>query len=281
MPAKRLVLSASRRTDLPAFYLDRFVEGLRRGFFITENPFSGKILVVPATPDKVAGFVFWSKNYASFLERKIGEEVLGMEMGIFFQFTVNSPNPILEKRLPPLEERLEQLSELARRFGGNRVSWRWDPICHWRDASGKRHHNLDGFPAIAAAAARAGIPSCTTSFLDLYPRVLRRAEKQNVFFFDPSKERKREILRRMAKKLGDFGMELLLCCEGDLLKECDSPGIRPASCIPGPLLEETFGSVSGKKDPGQRKGCHCTLSRDIGSYTGQPCLHRCLYCYAG
>lgn len=280
MAAKPLVLSVSRRTDIPAFYLPWFLEGLHKGFFITKNPVSGKPCTIPATKEKVAGFVFWSKNYASFLEQKIGEKILSMGLGIYFQFTVNSPHPLLEPGVPPLRERLAQLEELSQRFGADRISWRWDPICHWKDLSGKSRHNMDAFPEIAKMAARAGIPGCTTSFLDLYPKVLKRAEKKNVFFYDPSEERKKEILFRMAEKLGDLGMELFLCCEDALLPALEPHGVKAARCISGALLEQTFGPVSQRKDPGQRRECHCSLSRDIGSYGGQRCLHSCLYCYA-
>lgn len=279
MALNRLVLSVSRRTDIPAFHLDWFVSGLEKGTFIVKNPVNGKPGLVPATRDKVAGFVFWSKDYASFLRQNIGEKILHMGMGVYFQFTINSPS-ILERNVPALSARFTQLEELASRFGTKNISWRFDPICHWKDSKGVNHHNMDSFLSIAEHAAGLGISHCITSFLDLYPKVRRRAEKEGIFFYDPGLDRKREILSRMAKRLSRLGMELRLCCEDDLLPVEGFLNVHAASCIPGTFLEESFGALSKRKDPGQRKGCHCTLSRDIGSYAEQACLHHCLYCYA-
>ncbi|TYT74523.1 DUF1848 family protein [Desulfobotulus mexicanus] len=276
----RRILSASRRTDLPAFHLPWFHRGLEKGFFEVENPVSGRKFSVSARAEDVAAFVFWSKNYGPFLENKTGEKLRDMGMGACFQFTINTEMPLLEPGLPPLEERMKQMQELALRFGPHSVFWRWDPICHWRDAHGGIRHNLQDFSSIAKAAAKAGISSCTTSFLDLYPKVIRQGKSSGVFFFDPEPDHKRKIIERMAELLGQMDIRLFLCCEPELLTSCKPDNIFQAHCIPGTELKKAFGRLSLRKEKGQRKNCGCTHSTDIGSYRSQPCSHNCLYCYA-
>jgi hypothetical protein len=275
----RRILSVSRRTDLPAFHLPWFHEGLEKGFFMVENPVSGKRFHVPVSEREVAALVFWSKNYRPFLRENTGEKVESRGMGVYLHFTLNTPC-VLEPDLPSLDERLGQMAALARRFGPENLVWRFDPICHWKDSKGQSHHNLGTFLPIAEAAARAGIRSCTTSFLDPYPKVLKRAKAAGIFFQEPEKDHKKEILRRMALRLRRLDMTLFLCCEPEFLEHLRPEGILPAACIPGEGLKARFGPLSLQRDKGQRPDCRCTRSTDIGSYRSQACAHNCLYCYA-
>lgn len=277
--ALRRILSASRRTDLPAFHLPWFHEGLKKGFFMVENPVSGKSLHVPVSERDVAAIVFWSKNYGPFLREKTGEKLLSMGIGVYLQFTLNTPC-ILEPNLPALHERLGQMAALGQRFGSDNIVWRFDPICHWKDIHGQSQHNLGAFLRIAETAARAGIRSCTTSFLDLYPKVLKRGEAAGIFFSDPENARKMDILHRMARRLHSLDMGLFLCCEPEMLEALKPAGVLPGACIPGNLLKARFGTLSLQKEKGQRPDCACTRSTDIGSYRRQVCGHNCLYCYA-
>ncbi|MCW7753184.1 DUF1848 domain-containing protein [Desulfobotulus sp. H1] len=274
---RRRILSVSRRTDIPAFHLDWFHEGLAKGYCEPVNPVSQKTFRVPTDPDAVAAFVFWSKNYGPFLQKQTAKILKERGQKFHLQFTINSPIPQLEPSLPPLAARLEQMAELARCFGPERISWRWDPICHWIDILGKRHHNLNDFMTIASAAAEAGITSCTTGFLDLYAKVNQKGQRRGITFFDPGQSRKKAILERMAVRLRSMGMNLLLCCEPDMLALCNGDNIFPAQCV---VQAADFPSLNLPKDKGQRAACNCRLSTDIGSYRTQPCSHGCLYCYA-
>jgi hypothetical protein len=281
---EKTVLSASRRTDIPAFYMDWFVSSLDQGEFTVPNPFSGKESVVPATPDRVHSIVFWSKNYGPFLKAGHAAALRKRGYGLAFQFTVNTHDTLLEPGVPPLSVRLAQLDGLARAVSPEAVTWRFDPICHYtRDRA--PGDNLGDFLRIADAAAKAGIIRCATSFLDLYKKTLRRAGRVAGFaFYDPPPERKRELLGWMEKELKDRGISLSLCCEGGLLQSLpQGSAIAPASCVSHALLERLYGpGLSHQADKGQRaaEGCGCKTSRDIGSYRGQPCRHGCLYCYA-
>ena len=281
---EQIVLSASRRTDIPAFYLDWFMEGIQRGFFEVVQPYSLRRRRVPATPDQVHTIVFWSKDFGPFLNRSIGERLQEAGFHLFFNFTVNSADPNLEPRVSPLDRRLEQLTELARRFSPTAVQWRFDPICVYLGPDGRSRHNRHDFETIADAAAAAGIQRCITSFVDLYAKVRRRAERVGVTFEEPTLKEKTGILEWMASRLASRRMILETCCEAEVLSHLKphSP-VKAASCIPSHRLVALYGGhLSMRRDPGQRRqaGCGCRVSVDIGSYALHPCRHDCLFCYA-
>ncbi len=281
----QIVLSASRRTDIPAFYMEWFMQGIREGRFSVRHPFTGAVREVAAGVDRVHSIVFWSKDFGAFLAGGCGERLQRAGYCLFFNFTVNSADALLEPRVPPLERRIDQMAELAARFGADCIQWRFDPICFFRDAAGAVSDNRRDFLQIAEAAAGAGISRCVTSFLDLYAKVRRRATAIPGFgFVDPPLGKKAAVLARMAAALSDRKIDLYTCCEPEVLSAAGrkSP-VRAAQCIPGKYLMALFGGrISLRSDGGQRKsrGCGCRVSVDIGSYRDQPCGHRCLYCYA-
>jgi hypothetical protein len=281
----KIVISASRRTDIPAFYMPWFMAQVERGFFEVVNPFNRQVSMVAATPNRVHTFVFWSKNFGPFLDGGFGETLQRKGYHLFFNFTVNSAEPLLEPRVPPLEARLEQLQELCSRFGARTINWRFDPICFYTVGAGAIENNLADFSRIAVVAARCGVQRCITSFMDDYAKIRRRiAAKTGFSFLYPDPADRREIVLKMAGELVEKRMALFLCCEKDLLDSLPAgSGIRGSSCIPNDFLVELYGgSLSFKKDSGQRvtSGCGCKVSVDVGSYQSQPCHHRCLFCYA-
>jgi hypothetical protein len=105
-PSAKIVLSASRRTDVPAFYMDWFMRSIEQGFFEVTNPYNRRKSIVAATPDKVHTIVFWSKNFARFLDHHYGDFLQRQGYHLFFNFTINSENPLLEPHVPPLQQRL-------------------------------------------------------------------------------------------------------------------------------------------------------------------------------
>ncbi len=281
----KIVLSASRRTDIPAFYMDWFMHGIREGCFEVVNPFSRQVSRVDCTVENVHTIVFWSKNFQPFLENGYGERLRKAGYHLFFNFTVNSPSTRLEPGVPDLSRRIQQLECLCRRFDPGTVTWRFDPIIFNTDSSGTAGNNLGSFVEIADAAAGAGITRCVTSFLDIYAKVKRRvAGVPDLTLVDPSDEEKCRLLLQMEKTLSDRKISLSTCCEASLMKKMPrSSTISASSCIPSHLLAELFGGhISLQPDRGQRvkQGCGCGLSVDIGSYSKHPCYHDCLFCYA-
>ena len=284
-PPEKIVISASRRTDIPAFYLDWFMHRLAQGYFEVVNPYNRLKSKVPASPDQVHTFVFWSKNFGPFLRRRIGEKLLESGYNLFFNFTVNSAVGQLEPRVPPLKNRLDQMEKLGRRFDPRSINWRFDPICFFRSGSESVKNNLKDFKVIAAAATGAGVQRCTTSFMDDYAKIGKRTAEMNGFtFYDPSLNKKVGTLLEMEAQLFSTGISLYTCCEKTVLEALPPEStVKQSACIPNDLLVERYGgNLSLRKDTGQRRsqGCGCMVSKDIGSYHLHPCFHNCLFCYA-
>ena len=281
----QIVLSASRRTDIPAFYLSWFMKGIDRGYFDVTNPFNQMVKRVPSDPRTVHTIVFWSKNFGHLLADKVGEKLRERKYHLFFNYTLNSPLPFLEPGLPPLDTRLKHLDDLCNLFGPQAVSWRFDPICFYSLNGEPMRTNLSDFFDIATRAREAGIQRCITSFMDHYTKISRRtAAVPGMEFLDPPPDHKVDILLWMKSILTPMGIELHACCERDIINRLpDGSGIQDSACIPNNLLVELYGGkLSFKRDPGQRRrlGCRCQVSIDIGSYRDHPCSHSCLYCYA-
>jgi hypothetical protein len=282
---RRVVLSASRRTDIPAFYMPWFMAGIDQGFFDVVNPYNRKTYPVPCRSDQVHSIVFWSKNFGPFLRHRHGEVLIRKGYRLFFNFTVNTPQPALEPMMPPLEDRLEQMAALAGTFGPHCLQWRFDPICFFRDADGREGNNLGAFDQIARRAAELGLKRCITSFADHYRKVVRRMQiHSDLTLIDLPMHRKVDTIMGLSRRLKALGMDLRLCCEKEVLAAL--PGEAPvlaSACIPGHHLVRLYGpGISLAKDQGQRRGagCTCTVSKDIGSYDLHPCHHNCLFCYA-
>ncbi len=284
-PDTKTVISASRRTDIPAFYMPWFMGHISKGYFEVVNPFNQHVSVVPATVDRVHTLVFWSKNFGPFIDKGYGRKLLKMGYHLFFNFTINSDNPDLEPNVPPLDIRLGQLERLCGHYGPEAVNWRFDPICFYRTGQGGQQHNLKDFAVIAGAAATWKISRCITSFMDHYPKIRRRLSSHPGFeFIDPPLVEKVKTILDMETRLAALNIRLSACCEKDLIQALPgTSSVTRSSCIPNDLLMELYsGRLSLKKDTGQRvqAGCGCKVSVDIGSYRRQPCFHNCLFCYA-
>ncbi len=281
----KTVISASRRTDIPSFYMNWFMERIKKGFFEVTNPFNRKTSIINADPGSVHTIVFWSKNFSPLIKGEFGKKLLDSGYNLFFNFTINSEDRVLEPGIPPLAERIRQLVYLCTHFGKKCVQWRFDPVCYYRSSSSQVNNNLDGFPKIAEKAASIGVSRCITSFMDDYRKIRRRVESIPGFsFFDPDLSKKIEILLRMEQVLENSGINLYTCCEKEVMNSMpESTSISAGSCIPSNYLMELYGgSLSLKKDTGQRveNGCKCMISSDIGSYDMHPCGNNCLFCYA-
>jgi hypothetical protein len=206
------ILSVSRRTDIPAFYMPWFMDRVSRGVVEVVNPFNRQVKQVAISPQRIHTMVFWSKNFGPFLAGGYGDQLQAMGYHLFFNFTVNSRAPELEPGVPDLEQRLDQLRQLCHRFGAASVQWRFDPICHYTIDPGVIETNLGEFETIAAVAGECGIDTCTTSFMDHYRKIGRRT-RGRLTFVEPSPAERVRILTHMEQTLGPLGIHLALCCE--------------------------------------------------------------------
>ncbi len=281
---KRIVISASRRTDIPAFYMNSFMAGIERGYFTVENPFNRTSSTVPATPNDVHTIVFWSKDLGRLISGGHDRALARAGYNLFFNFTINSGSNLLEPNIAPLCQRIDQAAEICSRFGPRVLQWRFDPICFYRQ-NGAVKNNLHDFQYIAEKMAEMGVKCCITSFADIYAKMRKRTAGIKDFeWMDPPVGEKLRILASMQQAIEKLGMNFYTCCEKEVIEALGpNSRIRPSQCIPNRYLADLFGGdISFQRDAGQRrqKGCECMSSKDIGRYSDQPCFHNCLYCYA-
>jgi hypothetical protein len=271
------VISISRRTDIPRFYLKWLFETLQCGEVTYEHPVAGK-RTVSLRPEDVHTLVFWSKDYGPFLESHKLREYLKL-YSVYFHFSITGlGGSFLEPLVPGHEITLAQMDELARIWGPERIEWRFDPIVHW-EINGRVYSNVADFKRLAPVIRRIGVTKCTFSFATLYGKALLRARKYRFRYIDPSDEEKISILREMVAIAYSLGITLYSCAA---FKWADLEGVHNARCIDADLLtrlRHDHKPAPSGKDWSQRTECLCTPSIDIGSYK-QGCPHGCLYCYA-
>jgi len=263
-----MIISASRRTDVPAFYSQWFLNRLKQGYVMVRNPMNPQLVSkVPLNPNLIDCIVFWTKNPRDMMKKL--DQLKGYNY--YFLFTITSYGRDLERRLPKKEEIIDTFIELSQRIGKERVIWRYDPILisHTLD---KNYHQLH-FDYIANKL-HSHTDRCIISFLDMYKKCERNLTGFNIKKLDSDEMfHLAKMLNRIARK---NHIEMVTCAE-----EIDlSPiGIGHGKCIDDDLISRICGyQLEVKKDSHQRKACYCVESIDIGAYN--TCNHICLYCYA-
>jgi hypothetical protein len=267
-----VIVSASYRTDIPAFYTGWFLNRLRAGHCHVANPYGGGSYRVELTPEAVDGFVFWTRNLRPLLPHL--EEV--RQVGPFaVQFTVTGYPRALETSVIAVSEGVAQLRELRRRFGPRAAVWRYDPIVFTGELDAEAH--AAGFAALAGALAGT-VDEVVLSFMHPYKKTSRnldRAARRFGFAWrDPSLDEKQALLARLAAIARQHGIVPTLCSQPELLV----PGLGEARCIDAGRLADVGQRPVAARESGNRPGCRCALSRDIGAY--DTCPHGCVYCYA-
>ena len=265
------IISASRRSDIPAFFSDWLMERVRAGEAEYVNPFSGKLHRVSLQPQNVHSFVFWSKDYRPLLPQLEELEARGYRSS--FHFTITGLPRLFEPRVPEAETAIETFSYLAQRYSPKHISWRFDPILF--SAQLEEEYYLARFAQLSRLL-RGKTRRCYFSFVNYYSKVQKRlARLEGIGCYDPPLERKRQLAGKLAEIAAEQEMELYSCCANDLIQ----PGIKQGHCIDGELLAELFPErprVSELRPT--RAECGCYASRDIGAY--DTCEHGCRYCYA-
>ncbi len=273
-----MIVSASRRTDLPAFYTEWLMGRIRAGWCTVTNPYNPKqVRPLSLRPQDVEAMVFWSKNPKPLVPHLAELENRGLRY--YFQFTITGYGSPLEPHVPDVEQSLNTFANLSRNLGRERVIWRYDPILfsQMTGISYHRHnfmqlaHRLEGYTT-----------RVVVSLLDCYQKTIRELRRANmqveqrpagVLLDDPSCQ---ELLVYMAQVAREHGMEIQSCAQG---RDLSPYGIQTGKCIDDDLIFRLFGiRVGAARDRSQRPHCACILSRDIGVY--HTCLHGCRYCYA-
>lgn len=304
-----VIVSASRSTDIPAFFAGWFMNRLARGYVVWHNPFNRQPLYVSFRNTKV--IVFWTKNPAPMIPYLSELDRRGIHY--YFQVTLNDyEKEKFEPYLPPLAERIAGFRQLSALIGKERVIWRFDPVIFTQDLPPLALLNRIEFIGNE-------LKGCTDklvfSFLDVQAyrkvqqnllRETRCFSKENIQQAEPSPSQIQAFVRGLAglrDRWKDENRELALatCAEQT---DLSAYRIEHNRCIDGELMERLFqadkelvyylhtgrlpeADLSGEppfhpvknlKDRGQRKACGCIISKDIGMYN--TCRHLCVYCYA-
>lgn len=262
-----MIISVSRRTDIPAFYPEWFVNRIKSGYVDVINPFNTKQANrVPLTERDVDCIVFWTKNPRLLMERL--ESLEGYNY--YFQFTVNGYGDNLEPNVPGIEEITGTFIELSDRIGKEKVIWRYDPVILTSEYTVEWH--CSHFRELAETLS-GHTEKCVFSFADMYARTKRNC--RNLEIMDITTEDMESIAMSFSETCREFNLELSTCSEAIGL---DKYGITHNKCIDDQLIKRLFGiDVDAKKDA-QREYCGCVKCIDIGAYN--TCLHGCRYCYA-
>lgn len=263
-----MIVSVSRRTDIPAFYSEWFINRIKEGFVYVKNPMNPKqISKVKLTPDTVDCFVFWTKNAKPML--KYLDEL--KDFKYYFQFTITGYNADVEKRITNKREIIETFKELSNKIGKNKVILRYDPIFINNKYTIDYHVKvfdklcslLDGYTN-----------RCVISFIDLYKKTEINTKHLNIT--DMTIDDMNLLAEKFSKIANEHNIKIETCSEK---YDLTSYGIEHGKCIDDKIISDIIGyEVIANKDENQRETCGCIKSIDIGQYN--TCIHNCLYCYA-
>ena len=269
-----LIISASRRTDIPAFFSTWWMHRVREGQVLVRNPRNPRhVMEVSLLPDDVLAVVYWSRDYGRLIPHLPELDERGLRP--CFHLTLTGYGPPLELRGPPEQVVLKQFEQLAARYGPDRTVWRYDPIVLGSRHSRTFHENQ--FARLAKSLAPF-VRRCVISFLDPYPstrRELASIEAKGIERFDsPPSEMRRRLAANLVALGLDFGIVVNACCESDI-----ADVVAPARCIDADWIRSFAPADDVAFRPmATRKGCGCVFARDVGAY--HTCGHGCVYCYA-
>ena len=293
-----LIISASRSTDIPAYYFTWLLQRLQRGYVRWINPFNRSAVVVSFAYTRL--FVFWTKNAAPMLERLDDFDRMGF--GYYVQYTLNDyQEEGLETRVPALQRRLDSFRRLADRLGPERVVWRHDPMLvadqldvdSLLERVGRIGDILKGYTR-----------QFVFSFVEIHnrPKVRHSLARHAPGVRELTEDERMDLARGLLSLNGNWGYKLRSCA---VVPDLTSVGIQPSKCVDDDLMarlypddrelmaflgcdlddqtnlfvdDTTAHKKRNLKDRGQRDACGCIVSKDIGQY--DTCAHLCRYCYA-
>ena len=264
-----MIISASRRTDIPAFYSDWMFNRIKEEYVLVRNPMNiHQIGRISLSPDVVDGIVFWTKNPTPMLARLSELE----NYTYYFQFTLTAYDRDVEQNIPSKNSVIiPAFQELSKRIGRDRIIWRYDPI-FFNDRYTMEYH-CKYFRSLASKLADY-TEKCTISLLDLYKNTERNLK--SLIIQKETIEMQYELLQCFSAIAMEYGLSIDTCAEA---VDFENVSVLHASCIDKERFERLGNcKLSLGKDPNQRTECGCAASIDIGAYN--TCKHGCLYCYA-
>jgi hypothetical protein len=256
-----LIISASCRTDIPAFYSEWFFRRLEAGHCTVRNPYSGQSYRVDLRKKQVDGFVFWTRNFGPMLRRL--DELASFGRPFVVQYTVTGYPRAIEAAVIEPQRAIEQIGALAARVHAACPVWRYDPILITSLTPSEYH--LENFRDLAARL-QGSTDEVVVSFAQMYAKTRRN--------LDAAAERKLVLAAELTQIAKQFGLQLTVCTQPEFV----CAGALEARCVDARRLERIGGFPIAAAQRGTRPGCACHESRDIGDY--DTCPHGCIYCYA-
>ncbi len=263
-----MIISASRRTDIPAFHSDWFINRLKEGFCIVRHSVrSNKLHKVPLRPEIVDCIAFRTKNPAPMMDRLHSLE----DYKYFFNITMNPYGREMETNVPRLQDRVEIFKELSARIGPLRMVWRYDPVMLSAKYDMDFHRRAFTY---LCGELKGRAYKCMIGFIIHHPFVAKRIDPLSV------ERRTVEGIRRIGEMFAgiakNYGVPLETCAEA---VDLDEFGIRHGACLERRQIEQICGYPFVKvKERYLRPNCNCMESVDIGHYS--TCDNGCVYCYA-
>jgi len=275
MNSPPFIISASRRTDVPAFYSEWFLERTKQGRAEFKHPYSKQRISVPLTPDRVAAIVFWTKNMTPMMERLKELEDSGFDRYLV-HYTVTGLGKSWEPRVPETDEAVEVIKKLSEMIGPERVLWRFDPIVITKKITVEK--TLARFGQLCEVLG-GHIKRCYTSIMQPYKKIASRIKSYETDNRDAVREPGPDEVIALGSGLAGLARQANIvvhaCCTPELI----GFGVMPARCVDGDLINELWpGSGLVPEKAPTRKACGCHRSIDIGAY--DTCAHLCRYCYA-
>ena len=307
-----LIISASRSTDIPAFYADWFFYRLKKGYSAWTNPFNGVKSYI--SYNKVRFIVFWSKNPRPLLQHlHILKE---RNIKCYIQYTLNDYEDEKLEKVPSLENRIETFKLLVEQLGKGCVIWRFDPMILTDNIS---IDDLLQKIQNVGDQLKDYTEKLVFSYADIaiYKKVKRNLEASGIPFHEWNIIQMEEFADKLSAMNRDrewnfqiatcgekidirkYGIIHNRCIDGDLIarlawndkelmdfmkvkiEEMPAPTLFGQPELPdGAILlpHNRYFISTHKKDSGQRQFCECMASKDIGEYN--TCPHLCEYCYA-
>ena len=268
-----MIISASYKTDIPTFYGEWFANRLKAGYCKVVNPYNGRVSVVSLRRPDVDAFVFWTKNLGPFLPYL--PHVHSNGFPFIVQYTINGYPRALESSVTEPTRAVAHVHEVRKTYGEGIVVWRYDTILMSSLTPPEFH--LSNFASLAESMA-GSVDEVVVSFAQLYRKTERKlqaaANESSFTWWEPSVDEKKRLLLELARIGRRWGIGLSLCSQPELLVD----GAAEAQCVDTERISRVAGARVFAPLRGNRPGCRCSQSRDIGEY--DTCPHGCVYCYA-
>ena len=268
-----MIISASYKTDIPAFYGEWFMARLEAGFCRMVNPYGRQVHEIRMDRGSVTGVVFWTRNLGPFRHHLTAVAERGYPFVVHYSIT-GYPGP-LERSVIGAGRAITDMRWAAGAFGPRAAVWRYDPVVESSLTPIEWHA---GNFASLARRLEGATDEVVISFAHIYRKTRRNmgaaARAAGFTWRDPDDGGKRALAAQLAEIAGRHGMTLTICAQPALTP----PGIAPAKCIDAERLGDVAGAPIAARTRGNRPGCLCAESRDIGDY--DTCPHGCVFCYA-